>query len=131
MTRPKSTFPTDLELQILKYLWERSPLAVREIRELLADTGRVLAHTSVITTLNVIVGKQYLTRAMQGKFCLFSPNVTRESVTEGMLGDVVKRVFDGSAKAVMLSLFESTDIRPDELKELKEILDRKTKEPPR
>jgi BlaI family penicillinase repressor len=128
MTRPKSTYPTDLELQILKLLWERSPLAVREIRELLANSGRVLAHTSVITTLNVMAGKQYLTRSMQGKSCLFAPSVTRESVADGMLGDVVKRVFDGSAKAVMLSLFESSDIHPDELKDLKEILDRKTKE---
>jgi BlaI family penicillinase repressor len=128
MTRPKSTHPTDLELQILKILWEQSPLAVRGIRELLAKAGRVLAHTSVITTLNVMVGKQYLTRSMQGKSCLFVPKVAREIVTERMLGDVVQRVFDGSAKAVMLSLFESTDIHPDELKELQEILNRKTKE---
>ena len=45
-----------------------------------------------------------------------------------MLGDVVKRVFDGSAKAVMLSLFESTELDSDELKELRQILDQKTKE---
>ena len=65
---------------------------------------------------------------MQGKSCLFAAKVSREAVTEGMLGDVVKRVFDGSAKAVMLSLFESTELDSDELKELRQILDQKTKE---
>ena len=128
MARPKSIHPTDLELQILKCLWENSPLSVREIRETLSKTGRELAHTSVITTLNVMVGKKYLTRTMLGKSCLFAPKVSRESVTEGMLGDVVKRVFDGSAKAVMLSLFESTELDPDELKEIRQILDQKAKD---
>lgn len=128
MTRPKSIFPTELELQILKILWERSPLPVREIRELLAISGRDLAHTSVITILNVMVGKKYVSRTMQGKACLFTPKVARQTVKDGMLQDVIHRVFDGSAKAVALSLFESGEIRADELKELRELLDRKTKE---
>ncbi len=128
MVRPKSTQPTDLELEILKILWDRSPLAVREVREALEAAGRVLAHTSVITTLNVMVGKKYLSRSMQGNSCLFSPKVAREEVTGRMLGDVVRRAFDGSAKAVMLSLFESSELDADELKELRQILNRKTKE---
>ena len=128
MVRPKSAHPTDLELQILKILWDRSPLAVRDVREALEATGRPLAHTSVITTLNVMVGKDYLKRSMQGNACLFSPNVAREDVTEQMLGDIVQRVFDGSAKALMLSLFESAELNADELKELRQILNRKTKE---
>jgi predicted transcriptional regulator len=128
MARPKSAHPTDLELQILKILWDQSPLAVRDVREALEAAGRALAHTSVITTLNVMVGKKYLKRTMQGNACLFSPNVAREEVTGQMLGDIVQRVFDGSAKAVMLSLFESTELDADELKELRQILNRKTKE---
>ena len=128
MVRPKSSHPTELELQILKILWDRSPLAVRDVRDALEEAGRVLAHTSVITTLNVMVGKQYLKRTMQGKSCLFTPNVARDEVTGQMLGDIVQRLFDGSAKAVMLSLFESTELDADELKELRQILNRKTKE---
>lgn len=128
MARPKSVHPTELELEILKILWDQSPRAVREVREALEATGRILAHTSVITTLNVMVGKKYLKRTMQGNSCLFSPNVARTEVTEQMLGDIVQRVFDGSAKAVMLSLFESTDLDADELKELRQSLNRKMKE---
>ena len=128
MARPKATHPTELELQILKILWDRSPLAVREVRESLEAAGRPLAHTSVITTLNVMVGKRYLKRTMQGNACSFSPNVARDEITGQMLGDVVERVFDGSAKAVMLSLFESSELDDDELKELRRILNQKAKE---
>lgn len=128
MARPASEHPTELELEILKVLWERSPLPVRDVRQALADRGRPLAHTSVITTLNTMVSKSYLTRTMDGKSCLFAPRVSREDVSRRMLGDVVARVFDGSAKALMLSLFESSDLDRDELRELRRAIDQRAKQ---
>lgn len=128
MARPRSENPTDLELQILKVLWARSPLAVREVREELAALGRELAHTTVITTLNVMVKKKYLRRSMQGKSCMFVPIVSRDETSQRMLGDVVERVFEGSAKAVLLSLFDQAELSTDELKELRQLINEKTKE---
>jgi predicted transcriptional regulator len=128
MARPRSENPTDLELQILKVLWARSPQAVREVREGLAATGRELAHTTVITTLNVMVKKKYLRRSMQGKSCMFVPNISRDETSQRMLGDVVERVFEGSAKAVLLSLFDQAELSTDELKELRQLINEKTKE---
>jgi BlaI family transcriptional regulator, penicillinase repressor len=128
MVRPRSEHPTELELQILKVLWGRSPLTVREVREALAVAGRDLAHTSVITTLNVMVRKKYLRRAMQGKACLFEPRIGRDEASQKMLSDVVNRVFDGSAKAVMLSLFDCAELDRGELKELRRLIDQKAKE---
>lgn len=128
MSRTASEFPTEPELQILKILWQKSPLPVRDIRQGLVEQGRDVAHTTVITTLNVMVKKGYLERTQQGNAFLFGPKVSREEVSEGMLGDLVRRVFDGSAAAVMLSLFECADINPDELKELRQIMARKSKE---
>ncbi|MHB1034204.1 MAG: BlaI/MecI/CopY family transcriptional regulator [Pirellulales bacterium] len=128
MARPKSENPTELELQILKVLWRRSPLPVREVREALAETGRDLAHTSVITTLNVMVRKKYLHRSMQGNACLFGPRIGRQEVSTRILGDVVRRVFDGSAAAVLVSLFDSADLDAGELKELRQIINQKTRE---
>lgn len=128
MARPPSEHPTEMELQILRVLWEDSPLLVRDIRTALAAAGRAIAHTSVITALNAMVDKSYLARKKQGKSYLFSPRVSREQVSEGMLGDVVRRVFDGSPAAVMLSLFNCAEVDADELKELRRIINRKMKE---
>lgn len=128
MVRPRSEHPTELELQILKILWERSPLTVREVREKLAEGGRDLAHTSVITTLNVMVKKKFLRRSMQGKACLFEPKVDRDSASQAMLADVIDRVFDGSAKAVVLSLFDCAELNDEELKELRRLINQKAKE---
>jgi predicted transcriptional regulator len=128
MARSASIHPTELELLILKVLWHAAPLPVRDIREALARDGRDLAHTTVITTLNVMVRKKFVRRTMEGKACLFAPRVSREQVSTKMLGDIVDRVFDGSAAAVVLSLFDRADLKAGELKELRQILRQKTQE---
>ena len=127
MARPATGHPTELELKILKILWQRSPLPVREIRQELAAAGHEIAHTSTITTLNTMVAKRFLKREMQGNACLFAPLVSREEVSQQMLGDIVRRVFDGSAKEVVLSLFGQAEIPADELKELRSLINRKLK----
>ena len=122
--------PTALELQILKVLWETSPLTAREIRAALSKLGRELAHTSVITTLQKMVTKQQLDQLdpISGKAFRFKPCVSEERVSQGMLGDIVDRVFNGSAEAVMLSLFDVSDLDADSLKRLRRIFNEKMRE---
>ena len=128
MARPSSRYPTDLELLILKVLWQRAPLKAREIQSALAESDRTLAKTSVITTLNTMVEKKYLSRKQQGNAYLFSPRITEADVSERVLGDVLDRVFDGSPSAVLLKLFDVKDLAPDELKELRRIVNRKLRD---
>ena len=128
MARPASRYPTELELQILKVLWQQSPLLAREVQATLAEDGRELAKTSVITTLNTMVEKEYLSRQTQGNTYLFSPQISEEEVGNRVLGDVIDRVFDGSTASVVMKLFDVGQIDEDELKELRRVINRKLKE---
>lgn len=128
MPRPASKYPTELELQILKVLWRESPLLARDVQAALANDGRDLAKTSIITTLNTMVAKRYLSRTKQGNMYLFRSRISESEVGDRVLGDVVDRVFDGSTSAVLLKLFEVKELDTDELKELRRIIDRKLKD---
>lgn len=128
MARPASRHPTELELLILKVLWRRSPLLARDVQQALAEDGRELAKTTVITTLNTMVDKRYLKRKKRGNSFLFSPAIDAATVSERVLSDVVDRVFEGSTSAVVLKLFDVQNIDSDELKELRRIIDQKLKE---
>ncbi len=130
MARPNSEYPTELELQILKVLWDRPPMTVREVREALEQGGRELAHTTVITMLSTMVDKGQIEKLepLQGKAFRFTPCIARDEVSRGMLGDLVDRVFDGSAEAVMLSLFDVKDLDETEIANLKKLLNKKMKE---
>lgn len=122
--------PTELELQILKVLWEQAPLTARQIRELLEERGRKLAYTSVITTVQRMVDKGQLSQLAptSGKAFRFQPLVSDTQVTGGMLGEFVERVFDGSAEAVMLSLFDATELDGETIKRLRRVFNQKLRE---
>ena len=126
MARRKSSYPTELELEILKILWRNGPSLVRHVRKELAQF-RELAHTSVMTMLTIMVEKGYLKRAKKGNRHIYRPIVTEEEITSGMIGDIVNRVFDGSAMAAVVNLLETGDIEEQELAELRKLIRQKEK----
>lgn len=128
MARPTSEYPTELELEILKLLWLESPQVVEDVRAALAESGRDLTYSSVITVMNIMVRKGYLERAKQGRAFEYRPIVMEEDINRGMLNDIVDRVFDGSAAAVMLTLLESSDVDESELSAIKRLIQRKAME---
>ena len=129
MARSGSEYPTELELEILKVLWDESPLPVRDVRARLDERAdRPLSHSSVITMLNIMVRKGYLRRRKNGKAFLFVPKVKKENVAGGIVGDLLSRVFNGSSSAMVMNLLETADLDADELAELRRLISRKEKE---
>ena len=129
MARAESEHPTELELEILKVLWQESPLPVRDVRSRLeTDAGRPLAHSSVITMLNIMHRKGYLRRRRIGNAFVFSPKVEKHRVSGKMMHDLLSRVFDGSASKMVLNLMETGDLDAEELAELRRLINRKAKE---
>ena len=123
MVRPSSRHPTELELEILKILWRQGPLPVRQVREALAPR-RDSAYTSVMTIMNIMVEKGYLARRKQGPSFVYRPRVSEKKTSGRMLKDLVNRVFDGSAVAVVVNLLETADVDEQELEELRGIFER-------
>ena len=129
MPRPSSEHPTELELEILKVLWDESPLPVRDVRRLLEEkSGRRLAHSTVITMLNIMFDKGYLQRRKDGKSFLFSPKVSKQKVSGSMAADLLSRLYEGSASAMVLNLLESTQLDDGELSEIQKLIAAKAEE---
>ncbi len=131
MARPRSEYPTELELAILKVLWaEETQQSVQDVREALASgqARRELTYSSVITVLNIMVRKKYLKRTKRSRAFFYEPTVTEKQIHRGMLSDLVQRVFDGQASNVILELLDTSDIDADELKRIRRLINRKTRE---
>jgi predicted transcriptional regulator len=128
MPRRSRRHPTELELAILKALWQQAPQTVEGVRMALASAGRELTYSSVITVLNIMVRKKYLTRKKVGRAFEFTPRIAEQSVHRNMLSDLVHRVFDGSVATVMLELLSSEEVDSDELREIRKLIDQKTRE---
>ena len=125
MARPASKYPTELELDILKVLWRDGPLHVRQVRDRLT---RKLAVTSVMTIMDIMRAKGYLTRHKAGGAFLYQARARQSATTRRMLRDLVDRAFDGSVAAVMVNLLESAELDAAQIKRLRELLNARSGE---
>lgn len=124
MTKSNPKQPTDLELEILKVVWDDHPTTVRQVREALA-AKRKLAYTTVMTVMGILTDKGFLKRVKEGTGYVYSPVVKREHAMKRMVKDVTTRWFDGSTGALLLNLIDDVELDKNELAELKRLLDKK------
>ncbi len=128
MARRQLPHPTELELEILKRLWREGPMTVREVRDSLEDNFRKLAHTSVITMMNIMVDKGYASKVKGRGGYVYKARIRRESTLRRMMGDLVDRAYEGSAAAAAMQLLDGGSVSAQELEQLRELLDRKAEE---
>jgi BlaI family penicillinase repressor len=127
MARPSSRYPTELELEILKILWRGGPCLGRQVRDALVPF-RDLAYTSVMTILGIMARKGYVRRSKGALGYVYRASISEELATKRMFGDMMDRLFGGSAVAVMQHLVETSDLDDEELRQLRHLIGRKAKE---
>jgi len=118
---------TPLELEIMKVLWAAGPGGVQSVRDALAP-GRKLAYTTVQTMLNVLWRKGHVRRALKDRAYVYHPLLTRRRALRRALGDMVDRLFAGSAESLVVSLVESRHLTPEALARVTRALERAGKE---
>jgi len=122
MARRASKQPTDGELEILHVLWDGGPSSLGEICEALRQKRQV-ATTTVATVLNVMLDKKLVKRSSSQRGYRWSAKVSRQRAAEGLVGNLLDRVFDGSAHRLVTHLLEAGQLTKKEQAELKRLLD--------
>jgi BlaI family penicillinase repressor len=116
--------PTESELAILAVLWQRGRATVREVFEALyeADGGH---YTTALKLMQVMHAKGLVKRDDSQRVHVFSAAVTRETARRRLLGPIVDRLFAGRPMDLVLSVLgTSTRPDPDEIAQVRELLDR-------
>lgn len=122
MPRPRHEHPTPGELEVLKTLWDREPMTVREVMEVLNETRR-RAYTSVMSLLGVMTDKGQLTREPKGRAFLYRARVGREKTLGQMVEDLMARAFEGSASALVARLLDQSSPSVEELEEIRKTIE--------
>ena len=121
MARPRHENPTPAELEVLQVLWERGPRTVREVMNML-NQERPRAYTSVMSLMNVMVEKGLLTQKLRGRAFVYSAKVSQAGTQSQMVRDLLRRVFDGSASALVTHLLEQARPDSEELDEIRKTI---------
>jgi predicted transcriptional regulator len=115
---------TPRELDIMVALWSKGPSTVAEVREALDDD---LAHNTVLTMLNVMEGKGYVSRTREGRAHRYTAEVARDEAGESALGRVTERLFGGSPEELLLRLVDS-GLDSDAIRRMRDLLDQRLRE---
>jgi BlaI family transcriptional regulator, penicillinase repressor len=119
--KPRKVGLTDQELEIMKVIWKLGKATVREVYEELLEQ-RKIAYTTVQTMMGVLEHKGRLKKETADRAYVYRPAQPQSEVVGGMVGDFVKRVFNGSAKPLLVHLVESKRISQAHLDEINELL---------
>ena len=124
--RPAKSVLTDQELEIMKIVWQRGASTVRDVYEELLK-NRKIAYTTVMTMMGILEQKGRLSKTQRDRAYVYSPTEPQGEVVGSMVHDFLKRVFDGSAKPLLVHLLESKDISQKELDEISKLAKKRRK----
>lgn len=113
---------TARELAIMKVVWDTPGATVRDVHAVLSRT-RPTAYTTVMTLMNILEHKGYLTRRKVDRAYVYRATRPRKQVLRALVRDFVDRVFDGVAQPLRVHLVKEQPISAEERRELQRLID--------
>lgn len=116
-----AAIPSDAEFGILTVLWRCGPSTVREVHNALAkDTG----YTSTLKQMQLMHEKGLLTRSERFRSHVYDSAITKEEAQARFAGDLMHRVFEGSAMNLVLGALTAQRASSEDLDEIRRMFDR-------
>ena len=114
--------PTDAELGILRVLWRRGPSTVRQVYDEL-HRERPVVYTTVLKFLQIMTEKGLVTREDAARAHVYQARASEENAQNRLVGDLMDRVFGGSAQKLILRALTTRKASPEELAQIRRHLD--------
>lgn len=115
--------PTASELEILRVLWAQGPCTVRQVHEALGEE-REVGYTSVLKFLQIMTTKGLVRRDEQQRAHVYEAQHPATEMKRQLAGDVLRKVFGGSASELMMHALEGRVTSKQELEDLRRVLDK-------
>ena len=113
---------TDLQIAVMRVLWDKGEATVAEIWEALRPE-RGLAQTTVATLLSRLEKRGVVTHRSRSRQFLYHATVTESEVRRVMVRELTDRLFDGDVAALMSHLLTGRAISPGDLAKVKELVE--------
>ena len=117
------TRPTGGELEILRVLWREGPSTVRDVHRILSETKPGTGYTTVLKLMQIMADKQMVSRDEKSKAHVYSARIREEQTQRQLVGDLLDRVFGGSAARLVMQALATKKADPKELAQIRNMLD--------
>jgi BlaI family transcriptional regulator, penicillinase repressor len=123
----KDLIPTKTEMDVLQILWANGPSTVRFVHDKLNEQKEAVIYTSTLKLMQVMKEKGMLDRDESQMKHVYSPLLKEDKVKGNLLGRFMDSMFDGSASNLMVALLGNGKTSDEELKKMKELLQKMEK----
>jgi BlaI family transcriptional regulator, penicillinase repressor len=110
---------TDRELDVMSILWRAGSGTVTEVRDAL---GEALAYTSVLSVLQTLEGKGFVSHEAEGRAYRYHPLIGPEEAGGSALARIRDMIFHGSAELLVAQLVSDRGLSRDELERMQRLL---------
>jgi predicted transcriptional regulator len=114
--------PTATEMAILAILWERGSATVHEVHEVL-EADRSIGYTGVLKLLQIMSAKGLVVANKDERRHVYRATEPPETTRRQAVGDLVRKLFSGSAGQLVLHALEETPPSADDIAEIRRMLD--------
>lgn len=114
--------PTDKELEILRIVWEKGPISVKDVHEKMGGDDSN-GYTTILKLMQIMHEKGHLARQKSGKLHLYKAIVSQENTQAQLIDKMIDTVFSGSAAGLVMSALGARKSSKGELKAIREYLD--------
>ena len=111
----------DLQLRIMRVLWNSGPASVAQVRDRLE--GDPLAYTTVATMLRKMEDKGVVDHRVEGRHFIYRPVISEDEVRTSMVGELLDRLFAGDPAALVSHLVSDHDLEDEEMDRLRALLE--------
>jgi len=111
--------PTAAEVDILAALWRLGPATVREVHDAM---GKDCGYNTTLTQMRLMTDKGLLVRSERFRSHVYEPGVPREEMQKQIAGDLLKRVFGGSAKGLIMGALGAQSASAEELADIRRMI---------
>lgn len=108
------------EMEILKYIDANSPLSVREVA-LHFEAQRNLARTTVLTVMERLRKKGFLSRTQMDGVFKYSSKIETEDLLAKKITDFIDKTLDGSFNPLFNYFISNSKLTTEEVEKLKEM----------
>ena len=109
---------TDAELNIMKILWQKGPLTSSQIFAEMKDCGTGNRNTQKTLLLRLVNKGAVEYEELTKNSYIYAPLIKQEEYINDSRKSFLEKVFDGSAKEMMLNFVKEEAITKDDLQEL-------------
>lgn len=125
--------PTEAELEILQILWKNGPSSVRQVHEQLNEARQAadreeVGYTTTLKLMQIMADKGLATRDTSTRTHIYVPAVKEEDTQQQLLQKFVDATFRGSAMKLVMQALGNHQASPEELEEIKALIEKLEKE---